>query len=155
MGNKQAPPPPQEPISFPMVLLYIWLFCLALNILDEKCGKGRKRKKSRRKKKQGEDCDDDEEEECPLAGVIGLESVKEEINYYMDFINNGDKYEDWEVKLPKGILLAGPPGTGKTLLVKTMAEEPRYPHREYVRIRICRDVCRCRSISGEGPLRKS
>ena len=129
MGNKQAPqPPPQEPISFPMVLLYLWLFCLALNILDEKCGKGRKRKKSRGKRKQVEDSDDDdEEEECPLAGVIGLESVKEEINYYMDFINNGDKYEDWEVKLPKGILLAGPPGTGKTLLVKTMAKNLDIP----------------------------
>ena len=40
----------------------------------------------------------------------------------MDFINNSDKYVDWEVKLPKGILLAGPPGTGKTLLVKTIAK---------------------------------
>ncbi len=58
----------------------------------------------------------------PLKDIIGLESVKEEIKYYMDFIENKDKYYDWEVKLPRGILLVGPPGTGKTLLVKTMAE---------------------------------
>ncbi len=45
----------------------------------------------------------------------------------MDFINNKSKYTEWEVKLPKGILLAGPPGTGKTLLVKTMADNLNIP----------------------------
>ena len=63
----------------------------------------------------------------PLDNVIGLESVKEELHYYMDFINNSDKYKNWEVKLPKGILLAGPPGTGKTLLVKTIAKSLKIP----------------------------
>ena len=57
-----------------------------------------------------------------LSGIIGLESVKEEIRYYMDFITNKKKYKEWKVKLPKGILLCGPPGTGKTLLVKTMSK---------------------------------
>ena len=32
-----------------------------------------------------------------------------------------------DVKLPKGILLAGPPGTGKTLLVKSMAKDLDLP----------------------------
>ena len=59
--------------------------------------------------------------------IIGLKSVKEEINYYMDFIKNKIKYQDWSVKLPKGILLAGPPGTGKTLLVKSMAKDLNLP----------------------------
>ena len=62
-----------------------------------------------------------------LDAVIGLESVKEEIKYYMEFINEQTKYSDWGVKLPKGILLAGPPGTGKTLLVKTMAKNLDIP----------------------------
>jgi len=62
-----------------------------------------------------------------LDGVVGLEGVKEEIKYYMDFINNKNKYSKWGVKLPKGILLAGPPGTGKTLLVKTMARDLDIP----------------------------
>jgi cell division protease FtsH len=57
-----------------------------------------------------------------LSDVIGLKGIKEELKYYMDFIKNKKKYTDWNVKLPKGILLAGPPGTGKTLLVKTMAK---------------------------------
>ena len=62
-----------------------------------------------------------------LSVGYGLESVKEEIKYYMDFINNKSKYKEWEVNLPKGILLAGPPGTGKTLLVKTMADNLNIP----------------------------
>ena len=40
---------------------------------------------------------------------------------------NKIKYQDWSVKLPKGILLAGPPGTGKTLLVKSMAKDLNLP----------------------------
>jgi len=61
------------------------------------------------------------------SSIVGLKSVKEEINYYMDFIKNKIKYKDWDVKLPKGILLAGPPGTGKTLLVKSMAKDLDLP----------------------------
>ena len=45
----------------------------------------------------------------------------------MDFIKNKDKYNEWNVNVPKGILLAGPPGTGKTLLVKTMAKNLDIP----------------------------
>ena len=57
-----------------------------------------------------------------LKKIIGLESVKQELAYFMDFIKSNDKYKKWNVKLPRGILLVGPPGTGKTLLVKTLAK---------------------------------
>ena len=62
-----------------------------------------------------------------LNSVVGLESVKTELKYYFDFINNNEKYKKWNVKLPKGILLVGPPGTGKTLLVKILAKEIGIP----------------------------
>ena len=62
-----------------------------------------------------------------LKSVVGLKSVKEEMKYYFDFIDNNEKYKDWKVKLPKGILLVGPPGTGKTLLVKSLAKEIGIP----------------------------
>lgn len=68
-----------------------------------------------------------EEKELSLNNIIGLNSVKEELRYYLDFIKNRDKYKKWNVKLPKGILLVGPPGTGKTLLVKTLAKEIELP----------------------------
>ncbi len=62
-----------------------------------------------------------------LNRIVGLKSVREEIKYYMDFINNKNKYLEWNVKIPKGILLAGPPGTGKTLLIKTLSKELDIP----------------------------
>lgn len=62
-----------------------------------------------------------------LNNIIGLESVKKDLIYYMDFIKNSSKYTKWNVKLPRGILLVGPPGTGKTLLVKTLAKEINIP----------------------------
>ena len=70
---------------------------------------------------------DTSKDDCALEKVIGLESVKEEIKYYMDFIKNKEKYLKWNVKLPKGILLAGPPGTGKTLLIKAISKELDIP----------------------------
>ena len=70
---------------------------------------------------------DTSKDDCALEKVVGLESVKEEIKYYMDFIKNKEKYLKWNVKLPKGILLAGPPGTGKTLLIKAISKELDIP----------------------------
>lgn len=70
---------------------------------------------------------DKEISEITLDNIIGLESVKHELKYYIDFIKNKEKYNKWNVKLPKGILLVGPPGTGKTLLVKTLAKEVSIP----------------------------
>ena len=68
-----------------------------------------------------------QENKINLNNVVGLKSVKDEMKYYFDFINNSYKYKKWDVKLPKGILLVGPPGTGKTLLVKTLAKECGIP----------------------------
>ena len=62
-----------------------------------------------------------------LNEVIGLNSVKEELYYYFDFINNANKYKKWNVQIPRGILLVGPPGTGKTLLVKSIAKNSGIP----------------------------
>ena len=116
--SKPDPPPPPDKISFFQLVVYIWIFCVFIKYLDEKSGGKILEKRIRKKKKKKDD---------PLKNVVGLESVKEEIRYYMDFIKNKAKYADWDVKLPKGILLAGPPGTGKTLLVKTMAENLDIP----------------------------
>ena len=112
------PEPPPDKMGFLQFLVYLWIFCVIIKYIDDKNGGNLIRKKISKNKKQEYD---------PLKKVVGLESVKEEIRYYMDFIKNKEKYADWDVKLPKGILLAGPPGTGKTLLVKTMAENLDIP----------------------------
>jgi len=102
-------PPPKDSSGF-LILLLFFLFIVIVNKYDDK--------KSDNKKERKKDV---------LDNVIGLESVKEEIRYYMDFIKNKEKYKEWCVKLPKGILLAGPPGTGKTLLVKTLSKKLDIP----------------------------
>jgi len=52
---------------------------------------------TKKDKQHGEIIPDD----TALDKIIGLESVKEEMRYYMDFIKNKQKYIDWKVKLPK------------------------------------------------------
>jgi len=91
-------------INFIFCLFLLWIFLFS-NIFN---------KDTKIEKKKFED-------------VIGLESVKKEIKYYMKLIKHKEKYKKWNVRLPKGILLIGPPGTGKTLLVKSLSQELEMP----------------------------
>ena len=103
-----TPPPPQD--DFLTNIIYFGLLWLVWKIYLET---------GRRKKRM---------ENLPtLDEVIGLTSVKEEIQYYMKLVDDPEKYQEWNVQLPKGILLVGPPGTGKTLLVKAIAKELEIP----------------------------
>jgi ATP-dependent metalloprotease FtsH len=110
-------------ITFIEILIYTWIFMCLLSYIDKNKGKSQRKSRFTEKKALNKKKIIDPS----LKNIIGLESVKDEIRYYMDFINNKEKYKKWNVKLPKGILLAGPPGTGKTLLVKTMAESLDIP----------------------------
>ena len=126
--TEPEPEPKPEPPkwTFGQIMFYIFICWWFLRILERHgyiSFKNIYKKKKRRRKKKSLKITEDND----LSEIIGLESVKEEIRYYMDFINNKKKYLDWNVKVPKGILLAGPPGTGKTLLVKTMAQNLDIP----------------------------
>lgn len=50
------------------------------------------------------------------------ENLKEELKFFIDYLQNPNKYRKKGVK-PRGVLLYGPPGTGKTLLAKVVASE--------------------------------
>lgn len=58
-----------------------------------------------------------------FANVAGYEEEKQELQEVVDFLKNPRKYDEFGVRIPKGVLLVGPPGTGKTLLARATAGE--------------------------------
>ena len=127
--GKKDPPPPLPPAWTTWDYIFYgfiaWLVIQILKSIAESSGRFKLSSKKKKRKRNGEE--DQKEGDGGLDNIIGLKSVKKEIRYYMDFIQNKEKYAEWDVKLPKGIMLIGPPGTGKTLLVKTMAQELDIP----------------------------
>jgi AFG3 family protein len=59
--------------------------------------------------------------------VAGLDQPKLEIQEFVDFLKNPEKYHSMGARIPRGALLSGPPGTGKTLLAKACAGESEVP----------------------------
>lgn len=55
--------------------------------------------------------------------VIGADSAKAELEYFVNYLKNPKKYASKGLGVPKGVLFYGPPGTGKTLLAKAVAGE--------------------------------
>ncbi|KAG4911184.1 hypothetical protein JHK87_057300 [Glycine soja] len=63
----------------------------------------------------------------PLKNFASIESMKEEINEVVTFLQNPRAFQEMGARAPRGVLIVGERGTGKTSLALAIAAEAKVP----------------------------
>ncbi|KAK6645941.1 hypothetical protein PHAVU_L002051 [Phaseolus vulgaris] len=63
----------------------------------------------------------------PLKNFASVESMKEEINEVVAFLQNPSAFQEMGAQAPRGVLIVGERGTGKTSLALAIAAEAKVP----------------------------
>ncbi|KAJ4892859.1 FtsH extracellular protease family [Raphanus sativus] len=63
----------------------------------------------------------------PLKNFASIESMREEINEVVAFLQNPKAFQEMGARAPRGVLIVGERGTGKTSLALAIAAEARVP----------------------------
>ncbi|TYG46885.1 hypothetical protein ES288_D11G293000v1 [Gossypium darwinii] len=63
----------------------------------------------------------------PLKNFASIESMREEINEVVAFLQNPGAFQEMGARAPRGVLIVGERGTGKTSLALAIAAEARVP----------------------------
>ena len=71
--------------------------------------------------------EEDIETNVKFEDIAGIDEIIYEVNEYVDFLKNPEKYESAGANIPAGCLLYGEPGTGKTMIAKAIAGEAGVP----------------------------
>ena len=79
-----------------------------------------------------------------FADVGGCDEAKELLQDVVDYLKNPKRWEQAQVRPPRGILLEGPPGCGKTLLARARCRRNQFQILSQPRVGIRRDVRRRR-----------